>query len=283
MNDWAALAGVLLEAMGDHVAEQGRPTWVRVLDTPGEPPLQGFSVALADDPDGLVGWLATDDCQAVGVIATGRLRPIERVPVGAADPSRNDVRMACLVTRQDEVAWKMLLPNGTTSSQPPAEGRLLDCLRRCFGLPTSPPPVGPGQLQVVAWLATLLDHAAEAQRPLNWSEVSRLHPVARFLRSELEGGCSEVVPGLMRMAASAWSWEDVRLQVQHHGGLADIIDPELAGWMDQGMFARWILSDLPSPDELLATLRPQLAPSAARRLTHAVRTAGSLEPARASG
>jgi hypothetical protein len=59
--------------------------------------------------------------------------------------------------------------------------------------------------------------------------------------------------------------------------LGDIIDPELAGWMDDGMFARWVLSDLPSPDELLATVRPYLAPSAARRLAHAVRAADAPE------
>ena len=300
MMDWQRLTGLLLEATGDRVAAQGHPTWVRVLDPPSgdtdytdntdntdytgdtDHP-DDFSLALWDDPVGLVGWVASADCRAVGVIATGRLRPMEGAPLGLVDPSRNQIRMACLVTRQGEVVWKMRLPDGATTAEPPSEGRLLDCLRRCFGLPTPRPPVGPARLQIVAWLAAVLDQAKTARRPLSWAEVSRLHPLARVLGSELGGQCSELIPGLMRMAGSAWSWEDLRLQAQHECGLQDIVDPELAGWMDEGMFARWVLSDLPSPDELLAAVRPQLAPSAARRLTHAVHAACTPEPAGAAG
>ena len=251
---------------------------MRVLDSPyGDP--DGFSLALTQDPDGLVGWVATADCQAVGVIATGRLRPMEGAPAGLIGPSRNGIRMACLVTRHGEVAWKMLLPDGATSDEPPTEGRMLDCLRRCFGLPTPPPPVGLGRLQVVAWLATVLEQAQGSRRPLSWSEVSRLHPVAQALGAELGGPSSELVPALLRMAASVWSWEDFRLQAEREPGLEDIVDPGLAAWMDEGMFARWVLSDLQSPDELLTALRPQLAPSAARRLAHAVHAASAPEPA----
>jgi hypothetical protein len=304
MEDWQRLTGLLLEATGDHVAEQGYPTWVLVLDPPSRDAGGGdeddrhdghdrhdararddgdFSVALKDDPVGLVGWVATSDCQAVGVIATGRLRPMEGAPPGLVDPMRNQIRMACLVTRHGEVVWKMCLPDGTTTDEPPAEGRMLDCLRRCFELPTPPPPVGPARLQIIAWLAAILEQAKTARRPLSWSEVSRLHPVARVLGSDLGSPSSELMPGLMRMAGSAWSWEALRLQAQHESGLEDIVDPELAGWMDEGMFARWVLSDLPSPDELLAALRPQLAPSAARHLTHAVHAASSPMPAGATG
>jgi hypothetical protein len=52
--------------------------------------------------------------------------------------------------------------------------------------------------------------------------------------------------------------------------------------MDEGMFARWILADLPSPDEMLASVRPDLAPSAARRLAHAIHAATTPEPAGAA-
>jgi hypothetical protein len=226
--------------------------------------------------------VATEDCRAVGVIATGRLRALEGAPPGLVDPSRNQICMACLVTRHGEVTWEMHLPDGATTNEPPVEGRMLDCLRRCFELPTPPPPVGPARLQIVAWLAAVLEQAKSARRPLSWSEVSRLHPVARILGAELDGSCSELVPGLMRMAGSAWSWEELRRQAQYEHGLEDIVDPELAAWMDEGMFARWVLADLPSPDELLAALRPRLSPSAARRLGHAVHAASTPEPAGAA-
>jgi hypothetical protein len=93
MMDWQQLTELLLEATGDRVAEQGYPTWVLVLDPQsgddghgggdghdrhdgGERDDGAFSLALKDDPVGLVGWVATSDCRAVGVIATGRLRAL---------------------------------------------------------------------------------------------------------------------------------------------------------------------------------------------------------------
>jgi hypothetical protein len=146
-------------------------------------------------------------------------------------------------------------------------------------LPTSPPPTSPAGLQLIVWLVAALERAEGSGRPLSWSEVSRLHPVARLLASELQAPASRIsgiTDALTRMGAAAYSWEDIRLQASSQEGfLDDIIDPHLAGWMDDGMFARWVLSDLPCVDELFAALRPRLTPSAARRMAHAVHAASS--------
>jgi len=281
MMDWQRLTGLLLEASGDQVAAQGHPVWVRVMDSPEGDDEEHFSVALSMEPDALLGWVATSDCRAVGVIATGRLRALDEVPAGVVDPTDAPIRMACLMTRTGGIAWKMVLSDGVTIDEPPSEGRMLDCLRRCFGIPTPRPPASPSRLQTVAWLAAVLEQAQGARRPLSWSEVSRLHPVARVLGDELGAHGSDLLAGLVRMAGSAWSWEDFRLQAKQEGCLEEIIDAELAGWMDDGMFARWVLADLPSPDEMMAAVRPQLSPSAARRLAHAVHAASSPEPAAA--
>ena len=102
MKDWARLAALLLEAAGDQVASQGCPAWVRVLDPPDGDPEEGFSLALSHDSDALMGWVATPDCQAVGLVATGRLRSLEGGPLPStdvSDPGRDRLRMACLVTR----------------------------------------------------------------------------------------------------------------------------------------------------------------------------------------
>ena len=282
MRDWGKLAGLLLESAGDKAAERGHPIWVRVLESPDRESSDAFAVALSDQVDGLLGWVATSDCQAVGLVATGRLRPLPGAAPGLVDPAHDRLRMACLVTRDGEVAWRMVVPGGATYEEAPLEGRMLDCLRRCFGLPTPPPPASPARLQAVAWLVAVFEEARDARRPLSWSEVSRLHPVARVISTDLGRPCTELVPGLIRMAGSAWSWEDFRLQAQVQVGMEDVIDPELAGWMDEGMFARWVLADLPSPEELLPALRPHLAPSAARRLAHALHAATVAEPAGAA-
>jgi hypothetical protein len=289
MKDWTRLAAVLLEAAGDHVAERGRPAWVRVLDPPDGDPEEGFALAFSDDSEGFLGWVATPDCQAVGLVATGRLRSTSggAPPDGdESDDVKDHLRMACLLTREGEVAWKTELPQdvgaGVVPEAAPTEGRMLDCLRRCFGLPTPPPPVSPARLQTIAWLVAVFDRAITAHGRLTWFEVSRLHPVAQILNAEMGGPRAELLPGLLRVAGSAWTWEDFRQQAERDGGMEHIVDPSLARWMDEGMFARWVLAELPAPDELLATVRPHLVPSAARRLAHAVHEAGLPEAADAA-
>jgi len=284
MSDWQGLAEMLLDAVGDQVADSGHPAWVRVFDPPAGDQEDGFALAMCAEPDALMGWVATSDCQAVGVIATGRLRALEDAlpgSVGYDDEGR--IRMACLVTRSGETAWTMVAPDGVKANEPPSAGRMLDCLRRCFGLPTPPPPASPARLQVVAWLASVLEKAQDAPRPLTWSEVATLHPVARILGGEMGSSHSELLPGLVRIAGAAWSWDELRRRAHQDHCLADVIDPKLAGWMDEGMFARWVLADVPSPDEILAAVRPLLSPSAARRLAHAVHAASSSEPACQAG
>jgi hypothetical protein len=285
-KDWGALARLLLQAAGDRVADLGRPIWVRVLDPPAANQGDGFSLAFCDDADALMGWVATADCQAVGMIGTGRLRPLPGSPPGLDWTALDRLRMACLLARDGAMAWEMVQPDGTPPDDrlprlPPCEGRLLDCLRRCFGLPTAPPPASPARLQIIVWLVAILEHTEGARRPLGWSEVARLHPVAHVLASELGSRPRDLIPDLMRVAGSAWSWGNIRGQAQQEGFLEDIIDPCLAGWMDDGMFARWVLSELPAADELYAAVRPGLTPSASRRLAHAVHAAVAAAPARA--
>ena len=90
-QDWQRLATVLLEAGGDRVAGHGRPTWVVVSDDRDRP--DGAALTFHDEPDGLLGWVAPDECQAVGVIATGRLGSLDSdgasLPL-AADESAPD-------------------------------------------------------------------------------------------------------------------------------------------------------------------------------------------------
>jgi hypothetical protein len=280
-KDWDGLAALLLEAGGDQVSALGHPIWVQVLDAPdgGE---EGFALAFSDAEDGLMGWAAGPDCQAVGMIGSGRLRSLPGAPAVVAVDA---VRMVCLLTRAGEVIWRMTRADGARPDRgmemadlPPTEGRLLDCLRRCFGLPTPPAPASPARLQLIVWLVAALEQAESARRRLSWSEVCRFHPLARLLGSELDRPASEaagLTDALTRLGGPAYSWEDIRLQAcRRESFLDDIIHPDLAGWMDDGMFARWVLSDLPSADELFAVLRPSLTPSAARRMAHAVHAAG---------
>jgi hypothetical protein len=275
MEDWPGLAERLLDGIGDRVSVAGRPTWVGVRDDPlGQ---RDIGMWFSEDPYGFLGWEAPPECIAVGVVATGRAH-VADTPTEAPAPFSPGpipgIRMCCLVTRRGEVTWRMTLPDGRSFGDAPQEGRLLDCLRRCFALPTSPPPAGPGQLLSVFWLGAIIDEDRRVDRGLTWREISRLHPLATMMSSGT-GMCDDLqdVSIFIRAATSTWSWETLRVRAVTDSWAGELVSPELAAWMDDGMFARWILGALPAPDELLVRLRPRLAPSTARRLAHAVRSA----------
>ena len=284
MLDWQELAGHLLSVGGDAVEEERRPLWVRVFGPPegGE---DDYTIEVGGGPDGLLGWTATSDCQAVGLVAAGTVSVLGGGPgEDVADPADRRIRLVCILTRPGEMVWKVGLPSPVDGlAHPPEEGRMVDCLRRCFGLPTPPPPDSPARLQVAAWLVAVLDASERARRPMSWSDVAKLHPVAQVLGDHLDRRCATDLTDLVRLAGSAWTWEDYRSYAATEGALDELIRPEVAAWMDDGMFARWVLAELPHPDVLLAAVRPCLAPSAARRLSHAVHVAGQPEPAGTAG
>lgn len=275
-DTWRRLAGVLVDAVGDLVAEQGHPIWVKVMD-PAEDD-GDFALEFVHTRAGFVGWRAPADCQAVGVVATGRAHveqgPAES-PVRSLRPGTTPgLRVCCVVARDGRIGWRMVLPNGESSDDAPESGRILDCLRRCFGLPTPPPPQGAGALQSVLWLTAVLNEAEKEERRLPWRAITRLHPVAGALELGERAAASPAdMTALVRVAARAWTWTELRLLALDSPWTGEIVSPEMAAWMDDGMFARWVLDALPDPEELLARVRPLVAPSSARRLGHLVRVA----------
>jgi hypothetical protein len=315
MHDWQEFARGALETLGDEVQRQGFPTWLQIFEDPGAP--SGLRLEADADPVGLFGWTAPDDCIAVGVVATGRARvtgdPAARrwsdpdAPAGPearADREVRDqvslagrvgdaggvlaLRMACVVSRSEGIGWWMELPDGTAHTDPPGAGRMLDVLFRCLQLPTSPPDVPASEIHSAAWLASVIEGGLGSERRLTWSDVERLHPLARLLSGDLElhieptsdGDplAEEELDDLLRIAAAAWSWEEIRAQATA-GELEAFIGPDIAQWMDDGMVCRWLLSMIPPIDQLLEAARPLLVPSAARRLAHAVRRPAPAQPA----
>lgn len=266
---WQEFAEQMLADLGDVVAQRGSPTWLRVFEDPSTP----VALCLSDSgPISLIGWTAPPECTAVGVVATGRAQAL----VGADDPGAIDrdfaqISLCCVVARTGEVGWTLEGSRGDRWISPPEEGKLLDTMMRCFGLPTPPPPAPASELHTAAWLTSILERAIEESRLLSWSEVSRLHPLAQLLGGELPettdltGVEIDDLGDLVRIAANAWSWAEIRAQARD-GKLQALIDPSLAEWMDEGMLSRWLLGRMPPLDELFGVVSGYLAPSAVKRL-----------------
>jgi hypothetical protein len=274
MNCWQRAARFLLDELGDRVAGNGCPTWVQIVGgSPGDDEVNFLGL------DGLdvMGWLAPPECAALAVVATatvtrfdGPTEPRVPIPLGRTPGAR----FACVVGRDARLGWAMRLPDGTELNEVPEDGRMLDCLRRCLGLPTPPPPKGSGWVQSVLWLAAILEEGGRTDRRLGWREILELHPVASGV---LESPDIEVTEdnllGLVRLASSIWTWERLRRDTIVNHWASQVVSAEVAAWMDEGMFARWILAALPDADELMTQVRHCVAPSTARRIAHAVRAA----------
>jgi hypothetical protein len=265
-SDFSDVPRTLVRLLGDAAAEQKRPLWVQLIDQDQD----DFRLAICPDDDPLVGQHAPPECFAVGAVGTGRMRsldPSHEVPAKFVAGLTSDIRMACVVARTGEVGWHMELCDGCEISDPPEEGRMLDVLRRYMALPTPPPPRPVGRLHAIGWMAGVLERAATTNRRLRWNEVLGIHPAVSGPCAVVEHSPEDVI----RRASAEASWESLRLLVATGWQPGGMPDPELARWMDEGMFARWVLASLPELETLIDDVRPVLFPSAARRLAHLAR------------
>lgn len=176
----------------------------------------------------LWGFEAPDTWCAMGVVSYGWASPHD-APEGrpSKHPDRQRARVTAIVDRTGREAATTVLQDGTVIDEP-GVSLLADVLRRCLGAPTAPPP----SLQVFAdviWLSEVV--AAAQQGPMSWrrAELLRVPP------------------------DSTWP----RLRHRMNGD---------ALWMDDGMFARWLLQRIPSIEDLLSEIDASLPTKLARRL-----------------
>jgi hypothetical protein len=278
----------------DHVVPAGAaPVWVRLMQT--EPTASGSDGDLeltrpevdAHLPS-LLGWRAPPGCVAVAVVADGLARPAEtrrssrliedRASPAAVTPASEkrereapgdeatSVRIVCVVDRWQRVAGRLHVAGGPAVCDPPEGGRLLDSLLRAFGHPTSPPEAQPAALLGRMWLGQVLAVADDDRTLLSWPRIRELHPATAVLRAaglEVDDGLLELA---VRAATRAWTWERIRAQAAAGQWDTELVSPELAAWMDQGMFSRWVLAGTRSCDELLAAASASLRPATRRKI-----------------
>lgn len=235
-----------------HVLEEGQ----HPLDL-----LLGFDAPASWSALGVVcfGWAAP----AVGLDAdrhTSDVRP-------SRHPERCRVRVVTLVDRAGREWATATMEDGTVVDEPGA-GTVTDALRRCLKLPTAPPPVGTAELFAALWLGDL----AATGRSQSWAEVALRHPAMQLLGRDGHRPQPEELIGAGRALHRALTWE--RLRSRAATGRLDAgveLDPAVAAWMDDGMFARWVLGGLPPLPVLLSGCAGVLSPPVVRRVRRALR------------
>lgn len=176
--------------------------------------------------DALLGFVAPDDWEVLGVTAPGWGT---RVDTG----DRQRTRVIYLAARYGEEAALIRFAgdgDGDAETLRPTErtiGRVADCVRRALDLPTTPEP---DDSLLSLWFDRVLEKLAEHNHPS---------------RGGAKLGINEVVAVIEQ--ARPVSWNEERWAVIAHEGSV-LVSGALAAWMDDGMFARCMLAELADPE-----------------------------------
>jgi len=227
-----------------------------------------------DDISHLLGWRVPDECWAVGLVGGGTRIPLDVSATVDHQEPEHRIRLCCLVGRDGTVATLLRNPDGLVAASGDAEGRVMDALRRALGLPTPPPESGTADLLATLWIDTLLE-VADSGVHLEWPAAASLHPAMRILATQGHDIGLEHITMIARVATAAWSWENLRVQARDDDLLHHLVPAKLAGWMDEGMFARWILSDLPPLAALSALAAGALHPLVWREVEAVITATGA--------
>lgn len=257
-----ALDPDLAAARGGAILRAGDP-----LSAPGS--LAWFPLAGAHPIDLLLGLDAPSHWAALGVSCTGRAHTASAPP--------EPVAVTILLDRAGAAAG--VLRRGDTVCDMPdrPEGVVADACRRALGLPTGPPPGSTRELWSLLWLDRVVDAAAGGRpgdRPATWPTLAQLHPAASLsLPGDLSGAALRpaALAGAAARLTAAWPWSRLRAEPSALPLPASAPSPGLAAWMDDGMWARWLLSHLPAADDMLSAVRGLLPPALAETVAGVVR------------
>lgn len=222
--------------------------------------------------------------------APGRRRGDERVePV--------PVVVTVLLDRTGHGAGALRRGAAVTRLDGPPEGVVGDACRRALDLPTRPPPPSTVDLWLRIWLDRLVEamvFADDGGRFTTWAAVAALHPAApgqptspranpRSTRRPPFTDDPYLLADATLQAAALWPWSRLRLDPEVVDTAQPPLPRHLAGWMDDGMFARWVLADLVALDVLATTVEVLLPPAIVAAIAETVTTAGSAWPAERRG
>lgn len=253
---------------------------------------------LADHPAvELEGFVAPPAWWCLGVVSEGRARPHDPGAPLAPDPpsAPYPIHLAHVVTRSGatarvlrdrrtgEVTVQTVAPGPGHPDQAGdiEAGVIDDYVRLALRLPTSPPERGTTELYAAMWIHLVMNHAA-LHRLLDapWATVAALHPVlditAQVGDDQLRDWAVEHLAEAGELLAQSHPWARVRATCQEGIGPVGGRAAELAGWLDDGAFARLVLANLGPLEDLLADLHHLVRPEVHARMVDTVAAWGLL-------
>jgi hypothetical protein len=266
-------ADATLEAQGAHAPESAL---LRVSAAEADPPgeLAWFPIDPIHPLDLLLGFLAPAHWWALGVSSHGRQHPIGRdgrVVRSAVSPR---VRITVLIDRSGGAAALLRRGDERTALPSAPDGTVADACRRALGLETAPPPPTTAGLWTLCWLDRVVDTIAPSRGarggagPPTWRDLTRLHPASSMAATRWSalgpGPDADALADATRALADAWPWSRLRADPAVADVPGPLPDPRVVAWMDDGMWARWLLATFPTLDDLVDATCSLLTPGLAR-------------------
>jgi hypothetical protein len=266
----------VIDAATDDGWDQPATLWFAAADPTGPDPngiTIGHKVVDGHPFHHLLGFTAPDDWTVLGVTCCGWAGSTDADVPPSMQEGRRRVRQTFLVGRSGATASVVRFRDGGEPQRlhDPAEGRMVDALRRAFALPTQPPETETCILFIAWWLANVVSAGRTAPKRLTWKRVCDQHPAVRLLRAAGQPAITGDPVAAGRTLADVFDWTRLR-ELLVETSVPGSIDPGLAAWMDEGMLSRYLLAELPTIGTLLVEALGHATPATGSRLLIAVRS-----------
>jgi len=152
-----------------------------------------------------------------------------------------------------------------------------------LSLPTAPPERSTTELWALVWLdraIAALSAACDTGPPPRWPDIAAHHPAVAVLQTDAEEWGDAAADNLVRLGtvlADVHSWPVLRAACAAGEWPVDEIAPDVATWLDDGSFSRWVLGGYP-PLAQLADAACELVPPSLRRRVRAALRSWALVP-----
>lgn len=185
----------------------------------------------------------------------------------SVDGSRHEVALGVAVSRAGPSVARFRCDCDRPRTLDRLAGPLVDLGLRALGLATPASPRAPLDLIDAAFIDSVLNAVLDADlgstRP-SWSDIGATHPLA---------GSLAITP--LELRNRRWAlhpicWSTVRQRLVRCRSVDDFeLTPAVAGWLDDGSLARWLLARYPEPSQILADVCELLDPATAAAMATA--------------
>ena len=218
----------------------------------------------------LIGFTAPDDWWALGTVATGWMGPLDGGRP-SAHPDAVRTAQVIVVTREGNVISHVRAANGESFDDPPEGGLVFDAVHRALDLATPPAEGFVTDVFAVLWLHFVEAEAREARsnlQKMTWVRAARCFPFGNRVENAHLREPSDFARLLLATVHDI-DWARLR-RWGTRGSLGGLVRPELARWMDDGMFSRWMANSLPPVHAQLERTCQRLAPRVSSQVREAL-------------